>query len=209
MQAVPTGFVKHIEKKKCSRTTATIVSPNGESWHVDVYNDRMQENMYFGGDGWLQFVHAHNLKPGYFLVFCYRGNMVFSFRAFDLSTCEITSYASTDVRKEDVSNNENNADIEKEKMMMMPEVKVEYQESSGMQFETSLLPCFCLIYSLQLNLFEYKNSRRESCDSFYVFIEDDTDNESNEHIEKKKKKTPEVKIEIEDSGISLYFSFFS
>ena len=75
-------------KEKSSKTAASLVNPNGESWHVNVYRDDDQD-MYIGGPGWLELARAHNLSLGYFLMFHYEGSMVFTFRAFDLSTCEI------------------------------------------------------------------------------------------------------------------------
>lgn len=106
MQAIPNAVSDHILKEECNAMTATLVSPNGMSWDVRVYIDDMREKLYFGGEGWLQFVHAHNLGLGYFLVFCYEGNMMFNFRVYDLSACETTSYASIELNKKDVKEEE-------------------------------------------------------------------------------------------------------
>jgi len=88
MQPLPRAFVKNLTKEKPSKK-ASIVNPNGKSWPVDVFKEKNKQDMNFGGDTWEHFVHAHKLGFGYFLVFFYRGNMVFAFRAYDLSTCEI------------------------------------------------------------------------------------------------------------------------
>ncbi|XP_020254980.1 B3 domain-containing protein REM9-like [Asparagus officinalis] len=84
---IPKAFVKHI-LKGVSIKRARLVNPNGNSWLINIYKEN--QCMYFGGDGWKELIHAHNLKLGYILVFSYKGNMVLNFRAYDLSTCEIT-----------------------------------------------------------------------------------------------------------------------
>ena len=63
------------------------MNPNGKAWHVEVHKDK--QSMYFEGAGWIEAIRAHNLELGYFLVFSYKRNMVFNFKAYDLSTCEI------------------------------------------------------------------------------------------------------------------------
>ncbi|XP_020242853.1 B3 domain-containing protein Os11g0197600-like [Asparagus officinalis] len=119
----PTAFVKQIVKAEIFKTkTATLISPNGGSWHVNVYMEYDSENcMYFSGDGWLRFIHAHKLQEGYFLVFCYKGNALFKFRVYDLSACDITSYASIDVHddngNENVKVNTKSKNISKQKKM--------------------------------------------------------------------------------------------
>ncbi|ONK78357.1 uncharacterized protein A4U43_C02F17790 [Asparagus officinalis] len=86
---LPTKFVKNVlMNKKGELGLASLVNPIGEIWHVEVYK-HADEDMCIGGLGWSELAHAHNLGLGYFLVFRYRGDMVFDFRAFDLSTCEI------------------------------------------------------------------------------------------------------------------------
>ena len=54
---------------------------------IEVY--KVRHSMQFEGDGWKELIHVPNLELGYFLVFSYKGNMVFNFKAYDLSTCEI------------------------------------------------------------------------------------------------------------------------
>jgi len=65
------------------------VNPNGKAWHVDLHKDKDRQSMYFEGAGWIELIHIHKLELGYFLVLSYKGNMVFNFKAYDLSTCEI------------------------------------------------------------------------------------------------------------------------
>ncbi|XP_020242848.1 putative B3 domain-containing protein Os04g0347400 [Asparagus officinalis] len=119
----PTAFVKQIVKAEKFKTkTATLISPNGGSWHVNVYMDYNSENcMYFTGDGWLRFIRAHKLREGYFLVFCYKGNALFKFRVYDLSACDITSYASIDAHddngNENVKVNTKSKNISKQRKM--------------------------------------------------------------------------------------------
>lgn len=64
-----------------------MISPIGGVWRVDCYKE--SKEVYIGGASWREFVHANRLKVGYVLVLHHKGNMVFSFRAFDLSTREI------------------------------------------------------------------------------------------------------------------------
>ncbi|ONK59956.1 uncharacterized protein A4U43_C08F12680 [Asparagus officinalis] len=77
--------------------------------------------MYFTGDGWLRFIRAHKLREGYFLVFCYKGNALFKFRVYDLSACDITSYASIDAHddngNENVKVNTKSKNISKQRKM--------------------------------------------------------------------------------------------
>ncbi|ONK59957.1 uncharacterized protein A4U43_C08F12690 [Asparagus officinalis] len=139
----PTAFVKQIVKAEIFKTkTATLISPNGGSWHVNVYMEYDSENcMYFSGDGWLRFIHAHKLQEGYFLVFCYKGNALFKFRVYDLSACDITSYASIDVHddngNENVKVNTKSKNISKQKKMkekipvIMVEDEEEFEEDDG------------------------------------------------------------------------------
>ncbi|XP_073000719.1 putative B3 domain-containing protein Os04g0347400 [Typha latifolia] len=63
---------------------ATILSPLGKFWHVDLLKEG--SDLFFRG-GWKEFVRAHRLLVGYFLVFRYEGNLVFSIKVFDLSGC--------------------------------------------------------------------------------------------------------------------------
>lgn len=87
MQSLPRAFVKRSSMEE-SQKRAKLVNPDGRSWRIHAYKVKL--DVYFAGDSWVHFLKAHDIKVGYFLVFSYRGNMVFNFRAYDLSTCEIT-----------------------------------------------------------------------------------------------------------------------
>ncbi|ONK64256.1 uncharacterized protein A4U43_C07F23740 [Asparagus officinalis] len=94
---LPTKFVTNVlATKEIKVESASLVNPIGASWNVEVHTNVDQE-LYIGGLGWSDLAHAHSLGLGYFLVFRYRGDMAFDFRAFDLSTCEI-SYPSVSQR---------------------------------------------------------------------------------------------------------------
>ncbi|KAJ0964788.1 hypothetical protein J5N97_025926 [Dioscorea zingiberensis] len=56
----------------------------GKFWKVKVQQD--DERLFFG-DGWNELAAAHGLDEGFFLVFRYEGNMVFTLKIFDLSGC--------------------------------------------------------------------------------------------------------------------------
>lgn len=88
MQPLPRAFVKHPTKEKPSKRV-TLVNPNGKSWPVDIFKEKGKQDMHYGGETWEHLVHAHKLGFGYFLIYFYRGSMVFDFRAYDLSTREI------------------------------------------------------------------------------------------------------------------------
>lgn len=86
LQPLPQAFTRHLQKEK-STNKATLVNPNGKSWCIDVLKEK--QDMHFEGQAWLNFLNINKLKLGYFLVFSYKGNMVFNFQAYGLSTCEI------------------------------------------------------------------------------------------------------------------------
>ncbi|MQL76366.1 hypothetical protein Taro_008769, partial [Colocasia esculenta] len=81
---IPPAFIKHIERALEPRK-AKILSPLGGTFEVEIEEDI--ENLCFGA-GWQQFVFAHDLDFGYFLVFRYEGRLVFHVRVFDITGCE-------------------------------------------------------------------------------------------------------------------------
>ncbi|KAG0515207.1 hypothetical protein BDA96_10G258700 [Sorghum bicolor] len=56
-----------------------VFSPLGKFWHVEL--DRGQSGVLLG-DGWSQFLSAHDLSEGNILLFRYEDNMVFTVEAF-------------------------------------------------------------------------------------------------------------------------------
>lgn len=84
LQLIPHEFTKHLANLDHCRK-ATILSPLGKCWHVDLLkcND---SNLYFT-TGWKAFTQAHDFIVGLFLVFRYEGNMVFTIKVFDLNGC--------------------------------------------------------------------------------------------------------------------------
>ncbi|KAJ8498794.1 hypothetical protein OPV22_009346 [Ensete ventricosum] len=79
---IPRHFTERLECE--NHRAATILSPRGKFWHVSIERDG--HDVYFG-NGWKEFTEAHDLCVGYFLVFCYEGNMVFTVEVFDWSGC--------------------------------------------------------------------------------------------------------------------------
>ena len=63
-----------------------LKSTLGQTWRVDVQKEDSNGFHYFG-EGWKDFVVAHNLCFGYFLLFRYEGDMVFFVTVFDHSEC--------------------------------------------------------------------------------------------------------------------------
>lgn len=94
---IPLGFKKHIIHDNLGMVT--IQSPLGTTWHVELQEE--EGSMYIG-EGWREFVRAHELEIGYFLVFCYEGDMVFSVEIFDYSCCpkEYTPVANEGAKEE-------------------------------------------------------------------------------------------------------------
>ncbi|WOK95216.1 B3 domain-containing protein [Canna indica] len=90
---LPRAFTQHIEPE--NRQKATILSPLGKFWHVDLKSDGRQ---LFFGDGWKEFARAHDFAVGFFLVFRYEGNLVFTIRVFDLSCCQ-KAYSKNNARR--------------------------------------------------------------------------------------------------------------
>ncbi|KAL2932512.1 hypothetical protein RDABS01_020030, partial [Bienertia sinuspersici] len=58
---------------------------SGNSWEVHII--KTEEDVLFS-EGWENFVNDHNLKFGYFLVFCYVGDFSFDVSVFDPTGCE-------------------------------------------------------------------------------------------------------------------------
>jgi hypothetical protein len=87
-QPIPTKFVHRYLAHEHGRR-ATLTSPMGKFWHVDVARGSGQEDddgACFAG-GWAEFVKGNALAPENFLVFRYEGNMVFTVKVFDTSGC--------------------------------------------------------------------------------------------------------------------------
>jgi hypothetical protein len=78
-QKIPDKFVQEHLTGSCSSTQkAMVFSPLGKFWHVEL--DRSQSGVLLG-DGWAQFLTAHNLSEGNILLFRYEDNMVFTVEA--------------------------------------------------------------------------------------------------------------------------------
>ncbi|PKA55611.1 B3 domain-containing protein REM5 [Apostasia shenzhenica] len=72
---------------------ATLVNPKGKSWRVDIYKDS-DSIRYFGGEAWRDLVKSHRLGAGFLLLFDFKGDLIFDFRVYDLSTSEVNNYPS-------------------------------------------------------------------------------------------------------------------
>ncbi|XP_072963712.1 putative B3 domain-containing protein Os04g0347400 [Typha angustifolia] len=82
---IPPKFAVHLLKNNIvDGREATIFSPLGKFWHVELIRDGSQ---VFFSRGWKEFLKAHDLLVGYLLVFRYEGNLVFTIKVFDLSAC--------------------------------------------------------------------------------------------------------------------------
>ncbi|KAJ1260002.1 hypothetical protein BS78_10G198800, partial [Paspalum vaginatum] len=83
---IPDKFVQeHLMTGTCSSSQkATIFSPLGKFWRVEV--DRDQSGVLLG-ESWAQFLTAHDLSDGCILLFRYEGDMVFTVEAFLHNGC--------------------------------------------------------------------------------------------------------------------------
>ncbi|XP_020243790.1 B3 domain-containing protein Os03g0212300-like [Asparagus officinalis] len=203
--AIPTAFVREIVKERCNVRTSTLVNPNGKSWRVDVYEDHKKDYMYFSGNGWLRFVRAHKLGVGYFVVFCYKGNMVFKFRVYDLSACEITSYASSDAPRENFYNNKKKTNNENEKKKMKEKITVINVEEDEENFEDDdgdeVTESIEKRKKQQLKKISEVKFEKENED--YEIEKDLKGTIDEKKMTKKKKKISEVKIEGEHDELRL------
>ncbi|KAJ3697554.1 hypothetical protein LUZ61_001259 [Rhynchospora tenuis] len=84
---IPKEFYKHLPKVLPKR--ASLVTQSCKICKVDVCQN--EEGICLSR-GWSEFVKAHDLQLGYFLLFRYEGKMVFSVKVFD-TTCCLKDYA--------------------------------------------------------------------------------------------------------------------
>ncbi|XP_020594303.1 B3 domain-containing protein At3g18960-like [Phalaenopsis equestris] len=83
--AIPRKFARNMSVER--ERGATIRDPVGRSWHADV--EGKGEDLWFCGEGWMNFVKGLEIGLGFFLVFKYKGNMDFNVKVFDLTACEV------------------------------------------------------------------------------------------------------------------------
>ncbi|XP_020102764.1 putative B3 domain-containing protein Os04g0347400 [Ananas comosus] len=81
---IPRSFADHYINEDCRK--ATLYSPLGKFWHVNLERSNESNDVFFGG-GWREFVRAHDIRVGYLVVFRHEGNMIFTTKVFDLSGC--------------------------------------------------------------------------------------------------------------------------
>lgn len=85
MQKIPVKFAQLLtDQSDTAANTASISSPLGKMWHVELSRDSI--NTYFT-KGWPEFVEAHQIEFGYLMVFSYKGQSNFSVEIFDHTTC--------------------------------------------------------------------------------------------------------------------------
>ncbi|CAN1156943.1 B3 domain-containing protein At1g49475, partial [Linum perenne] len=82
MLPLPKKFARHSRG-----TTATLQTPPGEQWTMDIICDNDGTKQFVGQ--WNDFYTFNSLKLGHFLLFKHNGNNHFSVAIFDTSTCEI------------------------------------------------------------------------------------------------------------------------
>ena len=88
MQFFPPRVAEQIRKSK-SRDKITLVSPNCKMWHVNLHIEN--NGVFMGGENWQDFIRDNELEAGYILHFKYKGNMVFTSRIYDKTSCERAS----------------------------------------------------------------------------------------------------------------------
>ncbi|KAL9819517.1 B3 domain-containing protein REM8 [Arabidopsis thaliana] len=75
-------FSEHIEGKHEGKTVTLRTDASERTWEVKMEGHRLTE-------GWKEFVEAHDLRIGDFVVFRHEGDMVFHVTALGPSCCEI------------------------------------------------------------------------------------------------------------------------
>jgi B3 DNA binding domain len=74
--------MKHLDGEQYKK--ATLLSPQGKFCHINLHQEG--NDLYLDG-GWSNFAEEHDLHTGYFVVFRYEGNMVFTVKVFDETCC--------------------------------------------------------------------------------------------------------------------------
>ncbi|KAG0471829.1 hypothetical protein HPP92_016375 [Vanilla planifolia] len=82
--ALPPKFTRNLKGK--AYTMATIRDPLGRIWNVEMGG--RGETLYFGGEGWMNFVKSLDIGLGFFLLFIHKGKRNFHVKVFDLTACE-------------------------------------------------------------------------------------------------------------------------
>lgn len=86
-------FSDHIEGKNEGKTVKLRSDASERTWKVKMEGQRLTE-------GWKEFVKAHDLRIGDFVVFRHEGDVKFHVTALGPSCCEI-QYAPSGFRDED------------------------------------------------------------------------------------------------------------
>ncbi|CAH2077346.1 unnamed protein product [Thlaspi arvense] len=106
-------FSEHIEGKHENKTLKLRSDASEKSWEVKIEGKRLTR-------GWKEFVEAHNLRMGDFVIFRHEGDVLFHVTAFGPSCCGI-QYAPSGSRDEEED-----------------EVKIETSSSSEKEVEENL-----------------------------------------------------------------------
>ncbi|KAM0871156.1 hypothetical protein ACQ4PT_039550 [Festuca glaucescens] len=83
---IPAEFLKrrYIPDEELNRRKATFMNPSSDLWHIDLEKDG--SNVFFAGD-WSKFLKFHGIALGQALLIRYQGNMIFTFKVFELTGC--------------------------------------------------------------------------------------------------------------------------
>lgn len=90
-------FSDHIVGKHEVRTVNLISDASERTWKVKMEGHRLTE-------GWKEFVEAHDLRIGDFVIFRHEGDMLFNVTALGPSCCKI-QYAQPHSHEEDEESN--------------------------------------------------------------------------------------------------------
>ncbi|KAE8721782.1 B3 domain-containing transcription factor VRN1 [Hibiscus syriacus] len=81
---IPDNFVKRFRDDLSVAAALTI--PDGHVWRVGI---KKADNKVWFKEGWQEFAERYYIRAGYFLIFRYEGNSVFSVSIFNLYNSEI------------------------------------------------------------------------------------------------------------------------
>ncbi|KAJ3698220.1 hypothetical protein LUZ61_001925 [Rhynchospora tenuis] len=108
---IPSKFHRHLPSEL--QKAAALLCPHHSVWYVEVC--QIGPDIFFER-GWPEFMKAHDMHIGYFLLFQYNGNMNFEVKVFDTTCClkdyslkHCTSAVPPYIEIEDSSTNENPA----------------------------------------------------------------------------------------------------
>ncbi|XP_074588729.1 putative B3 domain-containing protein Os04g0347400 [Curcuma longa] len=149
--SIPCGVAENIPQTY-RHQMATILSPLWTFWHVRI---KREGGTLSFTDGWREFAQAHDFAVGFFLVFRYQGNMVFTIKVYGFNGClkdyndtgsrclSISSVSSDDEEEQHLVEDENHNSVEEEEDCIIVEdspLQLPSGRELPLQFEKRIRP---------------------------------------------------------------------